>query len=190
MYLADTGSDRLYELLSQAVRESALLEAALERETRALSTRDVDTLQQAVAAKHQAVENLERISQEQGALLRAGGFALDARGMDSFLQTWDQERRIRPLWGKLQDSMERCRGQNQVNGGLVQTQQHQVQQALQILRGEDTRTELYDPRGQPSPAVRPAPSPRPDPSRLPRGFYHLIPCYTSTHILWAHPALE
>ena len=148
MYVADTGSDRLYELLSQAVRESALLEAALERETRALSTRDVDALQQAVAAKHQAVENLERISQEQGALLRSGGFALDARGMESFLQTCDQEGRIRPLWGRLQDSMERCRRHNQVNGGLVQTQQHQVQQALQILRGEDTRTEVYDPRGR------------------------------------------
>lgn len=148
MYGADTGSDRLHDLLSRAVRESVLLEAALERETRALSTRDVETLQQAVAAKHQAVQNLEQVSQEQGALLRSGGFAADARGMESLLQAWDQEGRIRPLWGRLQDSMQRCRRHNQVNGGLVQTQQHQVQQALQILRGEDTRTEVYDPRGR------------------------------------------
>jgi flagellar biosynthesis protein FlgN len=142
-----TGSDRLYELLSLAVRQAVLLEAALERETRALSVRDVGALQQAVTAKHQAVQSLEQVSQEQGALLRSAGFAADALGMDSFLQTWDQERRIRPLWERLQDSMQRCRGQNQLNGGLVQTQQHQVQQALQILRGEETRTELYDPRG-------------------------------------------
>jgi flagellar biosynthesis protein FlgN len=144
---ADTESDRLQELLSRAVRQAALLEAALERETRALSTRDVESLQQAVAAKHQAVQTLEQVSQEQGALLRSGGFAADARGMDSFLQIWDQEGCIRPLWERLQDSMQRCRRHNQLNGGLVQTQQHQVQQALHILRGEETRTELYDPRG-------------------------------------------
>ncbi|MBS0002211.1 MAG: flagellar export chaperone FlgN, partial [Thioalkalivibrio sp.] len=75
--MADTGTagDRLHELLNRAVRESLLLEAALERETRALSTHDVDALQQAVNAKHQAVQGLEAVSQEQAALLQAGGFA-------------------------------------------------------------------------------------------------------------------
>lgn len=148
--MADTGTagDRLHELLNRAVRESLLLEAALERETRALSTHDVDALQQAVNAKHQAVQGLEAVSQEQAALLQAGGFAADTPGMEACLRAWDLEGRTRPLWGRLQDSMERCRRHNQINGGLVQTQQHQVQQALQILRGEDTRTELYDPRGR------------------------------------------
>ncbi|MFO8151727.1 flagella synthesis protein FlgN [Thioalkalivibrio sp.] len=148
--MADTGAaaDRLHELLNRAVRESVLLEAALERETRSLSTHDVDALQQAVNAKHQAVQGLEEVSREQAALLHSGGFAADTPGMEACLRAWDLEGRIRPLWERLQDSMERCRRHNQINGGLVQTQQHQVQQALHILRGEDTRTELYDPRGR------------------------------------------
>ena len=148
--MADRGTagDRLHELLNRAVRESLLLEAALERETRALSTRDVDALQPAVNAKHQAVQSLEAVSREQAALLQEGGFDADTAGMEACLQAWDLEGRVRPLWGRLQDSMERCRRHNQINGGLVQSQQQQVQQALHILRGEDTRTELYDPRGR------------------------------------------
>lgn len=145
---SEPDSERLHELLSRAVREAVLLEAALERETRALSTRELETLEQAVSAKHQAVQNLEQVSQQQADLLRSCGFAADASGMEGFLQVWDQERGIRPLWERLQDAMQRCRHHNQINGGLVQTQQRQVQQAMQILRGEDARTELYDPRGQ------------------------------------------
>lgn len=140
--------EQLHELLSTAVRESVLLESALERETRALSSRDLEALHQAVGAKHQAAQSLEQLTREQAALLQAGGFDPDRHGMEACLRAWDHEGRVRPLWGRLQDSIERCRRHNRINGAEVQTQQHQVQQALQILRGEDTRTELYDPRGR------------------------------------------
>ena len=145
---SETGSEYLHALLSRAVHEVALLEGALERETRALSTRELETLEQAVSAKHQAVQQLERLSREQGELLRSWGLAADLSGMETFLKNWDPETRIRPLWERLQDSAQRCRRHNEVNGGIVQTQQRGVQQAMRVLRGEDAGTELYDPRGQ------------------------------------------
>lgn len=143
-----TAIERLRELLNTAVRESVLLETALERETRALASRDLEALHQAVATKHQTAQALEQVTREQAALLQAGGFDPDRQGMETCLRAWDHEGSARPLWGRLQDSIERCRRHNQINGAEVQTQQHQVQQALQILRGEDARTELYDPRGR------------------------------------------
>jgi len=140
--------ERLDALLTEAVREACLLESALEREITALSGRDLDALSEAVARKHQVAQTLEGLTQAQTALLRAGGFAADGSGMDACLRDWDHEGVTRPRWNRLQEVMERCRHLNQVNGGVVQIQQQQVQQAIQILRGGEARTELYDPRGR------------------------------------------
>lgn len=141
-------TERLHDLLGLAVRESVLLESALDREMRALASRDLEALHRAVVAKHEVARSLEELTREQAALLRGGGFEPDGPGMENCLRAWDTEGRLRPLWGRLQDSMERCRRHNQINGAAVQARQHEVQQALQILRGEDARTELYDPHGR------------------------------------------
>jgi flagella synthesis protein FlgN len=148
MRASDAAPERLHDLLNEAVRDALSLEAVLERETRALSLRDLEKLDDAVVTKHQIAQSLERITREQTALLQAEGFEPDRQGIEACLRVWDQEGLMRPLWGRLQDTMERCRRHNQINGGVVQTHQRQVQQALQILRGEDARTELYDPRGR------------------------------------------
>jgi flagellar biosynthesis protein FlgN len=129
------------------VREACLLESALERESNALAERDLEGLNRAVAEKHQLVQSLERITREQSALLRSGGFAVDGAGMESCLRDWDTDGLMRPVWYRLQDVMARCRRLNQINGGVVETHRRQTEQAIHILRGEDNRTELYDPHG-------------------------------------------
>ena len=141
-------AERLDALLDQAVREACLLESALERESNALAERDLDALNQAVAEKHQVVQSLERFTREQATLLGQGGFAPDGPGMEACLRDWDTEGLMRPVWERLQDVMARCRRLNQINGGVVNMQQRQTEQAIHILRGEDGRTQLYDPRGQ------------------------------------------
>ncbi|MFO8003316.1 flagella synthesis protein FlgN [Thioalkalivibrio sp.] len=140
--------ERLDALLAEAVREACLLESALEREMAALSNRDVDALNEAVARKHQAAQSLERLTQAQTGLLQAGGFDSDGSGMEACLRDWDHEGVAQPRWHRLQEVMGRCRHLNQVNGGVVHAHQQQVQQAIQILRGGESRTELYDPRGR------------------------------------------
>lgn len=139
--------EHLDSLLHQAVREACALESALEQESAALAERDVDALNLAVAEKHQRVQSLERITREQSALLGAAGFAADGPGMEACLREWDPEGLARPAWNRLQDVMTRCRRLNQINGGVVETHRRQTEQAIHILRGEDPRTELYDPSG-------------------------------------------
>jgi flagellar biosynthesis protein FlgN len=140
-------AERLDALLHQAVREACLLEAALERESAALAGRDLEGLNRAVAEKHQLVQSLERITRDQTALLRSAGFGADGPGMEACLRDWDAEGLMRPAWNRLQDVMERCRRLNQINGGVVEAHRRQTEQAIHILRGEDPRTELYDPSG-------------------------------------------
>lgn len=141
-------ADRLAELLRQAVREACLLEDALERETAALGSADVNALNDAVGRKHQLAQSLERLTREQTSLLLASGFDADGPGMDACLKAWDSEGGLSEDWSRLQQAMERCRRLNQINGGVVRTQQQQVAQAIQLLRGSDGPAELYGPQGR------------------------------------------
>jgi flagella synthesis protein FlgN len=143
----NTSAQRLDTLLTQAVREACLLESALERESNALAERDVEALNQVVAEKQQLVQTLERVTREQSELLRKAGFDTDAAGMSACLKSWDEEGLMVPVWQRLQTVMGRCKRLNQINGGVVETQRQQVDQAIHILRGEDARTELYGPSG-------------------------------------------
>lgn len=140
-------AQRLDTLLNQAVREACLLESALERESNALAERDLQALNQAVAEKQQLVVSLERLTREQTQLMRTAGFDADAMGMAACLRAWDEQGLMTPLWERLQTVMGRCKRLNQINGGVVETQRQQVDQAIHILRGEDPRTELYGPSG-------------------------------------------
>lgn len=136
------------ELLIRAVHEAGLLENALEQETAALSERQVDALNEAVANKLQIAQSLEQLTREQNQLLSDAGFDLNAEGLQAYLHVWDPQGLVRPQWQQLQVIMERCRQLNQVNGGAVALQQRQVQQAIHALRGADNSTELYDPCGR------------------------------------------
>lgn len=135
-------------LLVQAVHEAGLLETALEQETVALSERQLDALNEAVANKLRSAESLEQLTREQNTLLDNAGFNPDAEGMQACLHVWDSQAQLQSQWEQLQAIMQRCRQLNQINGGALQLQQQQVQSALHMLRGADQSTELYDPRGQ------------------------------------------
>ncbi len=138
----------LNALLARMVQQAAWLETALEQETAALSERELEALNQAVAHKLHIAESLEQLTQEQNALLAAAGFSPDAAGMQAYLHVCDSHAQLRSQWEQLQTVMQRCQQLNQVNGGALHLQQQQVQTALQMLRGADPDTELYDPRGQ------------------------------------------
>ncbi|MCG5513580.1 flagella synthesis protein FlgN [Ectothiorhodospira shaposhnikovii] len=144
--------EQLDQILTHSVREASALEHALQLEGQALSTRDLETLNLAIAQKQQQVERLEQLTRDQGALLKREGYENNAQGMARCLRDWDAEGVLAPIWDRLVDLMTRCRQLNLANGGVVETKRRHVEQALHILRGEDPRTELYGPRGQPTSA--------------------------------------
>ncbi|MBK1673459.1 flagellar biosynthesis protein FlgN [Ectothiorhodospira shaposhnikovii] len=146
----DNGSfpEQLEQILTHSVREAMSLEHALQLESQALGSRDLDSLNLAVADKQQRVQQLEMLTRQQGALLKRENYANTAHGMACCLRDWDAEGVLTPVWERLVEIMERCRLLNLTNGGVVETKRRQVNQALHILRGEDSRTELYGPQGQ------------------------------------------
>lgn len=146
---AETLPQRLERILSGSIRHAGALEAALQRESAALSSRDLDGMDAAVAEKQERVQQLEALTREQTQLLTREGYSADAQGMERCLRDWDEEAVLHPLWQRLTEIMNHCRQLNQVNGGVVETARRRVDQAIHILRsGGDTRTELYDPRGR------------------------------------------
>lgn len=140
--------EHLDQILSQSVREATSLESALQREGAALASRDLDELNAAVADKQVRVQALEALTRQQTELLQREGYETNAHGMDRVLRDWDEDGVLRPVWERLVEVMSHCHRLNQVNGGVVETSRRRVDQALHILRGEEARTELYDPHGR------------------------------------------
>ncbi|MFP4080381.1 MAG: flagella synthesis protein FlgN [Ectothiorhodospira sp.] len=146
---AESLPQRLERILNESVRHAGALESALQRESAALSSRDLTGMDAAVAEKQERVRQLEALTQEQTQLLTREGYASDAQGMERCLRDWDEEDILSPVWHRLVQIMNHCRHLNQVNGGVVDTARRRVDQAIHILRsGGETRTELYDPHGR------------------------------------------
>lgn len=140
--------ERLLILLGQAVREGGRLESTLERETAALAALDAELLNSVVASKQAFARALEGLTQQQGTLLESAGYGSGLSGMERFLRENDQEGLLRKRWDQLLAIMEHCRRLNQINGGVVRTQQMQVQQSLQRLGRESGTPDLYGPGGR------------------------------------------
>lgn len=141
-------SERLLTVMDDAVREAGRLESILERETAALAALDSDLLNSVVASKHAFARALESLTQQQVALLEGAGYGAGLAGMEPFLKHCDQEGLLRRRWEQLLAIMERCRQLNQINGGVVRTQQMHVQQSLQRLGRESDTPDLYGPGGR------------------------------------------
>jgi flagella synthesis protein FlgN len=141
-------AERLLVILDQAVREAGRLESTLERETAALSALDAELLNSVVASKHAFARALETLTQQHGALLESAGYGTALSGMERFLRENDGEGLLRRRWDQLLAIMEQCRRLNQINGGVVRTQQMQVQQSLQRLGRENGTPDLYGPGGR------------------------------------------
>ncbi len=148
MSLQPDFAEQLAALLTQCVAEACLLEQALEREGAALARRDLDGLHDAIAQKRQHVATLEQASQAQNALLRSHGYETNAHGMETCLRDWDQEGQLRSVWERLAEVMQNCRRLNQINGGVVESSRHRVEQAIQILRGGESPVDVYGPHGR------------------------------------------
>lgn len=141
-------AQKLGVLLTQCVTEACLLEQALEQEGASLARRDLDGLHAAIAQKRRHVAALEQASQAQHALLQMHGYETNTHGMERCLRDWDLDGNLQVIWERLAQVMQNCRRLNQINGGVIESSRHRVEQAIQILRGGETPVDTYGPHGR------------------------------------------
>jgi flagellar biosynthesis/type III secretory pathway chaperone len=125
----------LQRLLLQAISASERLLTALNQEREALTGRDPTTLEQAVAAKLAAAQEVrQRLSAHEG-FLAARRLPPGRTGTERFLAGLPVEAEARKLWERLQAVARACRDGNDLNGSLVTLGRARTQRAMDILHG-------------------------------------------------------
>ncbi len=140
-------------MLAVLQREHALLRSLLDSidlELRALQDSDPSAIESAAATKNQYTQELAEHDERRRTLLRQSGFTEGASGIERLIHRCgpDRARLLRQAWQELLTLSQRCYEGNARNGQLNVVAQRMVRQMLAHLRGESTRSEVYDRDGR------------------------------------------
>jgi flagella synthesis protein FlgN len=143
--------DKLEQILRREIKDVQGLVETLGQEYEALRQRDADNLDKVVVLKEQQLETLNALAGERAELLREAGFAADRSGFGAVLDA-DSSGTLRTLWQSVEEALQQCQQQNQLNGKLLDVSKQQTQELLSLLLGNEAggRTGLYDESGKTS----------------------------------------
>jgi flagellar biosynthesis/type III secretory pathway chaperone len=138
----------LAELLGVELELTRELAEELAAEREAIAAPRGGDLGQRVERKQQLLNRIEQLEGERARLLTTLGLSDQPAALAGQLAQTDPSGRLSRLWKELLDSAAECRRRNDFNAGLVSLSLRDIEQALRILRGQEARPGLYDPRGQ------------------------------------------
>ncbi|MCP5161785.1 MAG: flagellar protein FlgN [Hahellaceae bacterium] len=142
----DTLSSRLFQLLSDDLKNLESLTQVLDKEKKALSARDSESLQQLTQYKTQLIKKLESNSQLKVRLLVSGGVKPVAGKISEQISSFADEQTV-TLWHQVQSTLEECKSRNLVNAKVANSSLQRVKKMMDILRGQASRPNLYGAKG-------------------------------------------
>lgn len=128
---------QLMLLLQDEIRQTQNLHESLQLESETLVTRDTDALDKVTRAKLEQLRTLELLGKQRDTLLST----VDGDPLNESSQ-------LSALWQQLLSLAAECQKINRINGGIIEVSFRQSQQALDILQGKSSKSELYDGSGQ------------------------------------------
>jgi flagellar biosynthesis/type III secretory pathway chaperone len=123
---------RLEELLDREIELARSLSALLASERAALTGQSPDAVEKNAAEKIRLLNAIEKLEEQRRALWSPPGSSLATAVMER--------------WRALLELIAGCRVENEINGHIIHTRQHQVRQLIDIVRGGPAIT--YDPHGK------------------------------------------
>lgn len=142
----DPGRRALTHVVQDALAVAEQLGHVLACEKTALIDQDLDAIERAIAAKHNAAADLETLEAQRRKLCQELLGSPTPAG-ETITQALDDP----ALWPRFCDALRACHEANAVNGRLVTLRRRHVRQALQVLTGhagDDVAT--YGPQAQPA----------------------------------------
>lgn len=137
---------RFSDTLKQLLQHAEALYSCLQRENQLLRHPDANALYQLNGEKSGLLIQIEALDQKRAELLAGFGFPDEPQGMQRLLATTPEQLDLETVWQTLRDVLEKCRRQNQINGGAIELSRRHAQQTLTLLRGNPDES-LYDQRG-------------------------------------------
>ncbi len=143
--------DTLGRLLAEENGALGEFESLLDREYGALTSRDIDALENLSEARQTNVVKLLKIEEERRSLCNMLGFGTDLVGLSKLIAWCDPLRSLHSRYEECATRAKRCRELNDRNGILVGAQIKRVEGLLGAMTGSTAEPRGYGPRGQSNP---------------------------------------
>ena len=144
-------ANQLSQLLTQEINLADNLLNLMQQEKNAIEVGLLEKLQTITSKKAESLDQIEVIARKRAQLLLAlSSEASTAARMNQFIaqQPSPALETLTSLVAKLEQSLEKCRHQNSVNGMVISMSQRNVQRNLNIIKGVDHESMTYTQNGQ------------------------------------------
>jgi flagellar biosynthesis protein FlgN len=141
------------KILNSEITQTQTLLELLRREFELLKGPPSKELEDLIEQKRQLLLQIEQSASLHSQLLDSLGFDSDRMGTDSFIQQCSDKEQLDQLWSQFSSLLEACQNQNEINGGAVKLNHHQITQALDVLRGFANSDKTYGPAGESLPTT-------------------------------------
>lgn len=135
------GPDPLQRLLTEEIALYTRLTELLRNEQQALTQGVADEIVQITAAKGECVNGIQSCENQRQQLLQQ-------TGLDGLLQRQTTDTPLGQSWQQLTTLASQARELNQLNGRIINMRLQRTQEALAVLRNNDSTTPVYGPDGQ------------------------------------------
>ncbi len=151
MTLSAEVQNRLSRILAQEIEQTQSLLTLLRREYELLSTPADAEMKALLEQKKLQLLQVEKSVSQHNRLLSDNGLSPNREGTEQLLKACEAAQQLQEQWQTFSSLLSECQKQNEINGGAVRLNQHQVGQALDILRGIAASEKTYGPGGQTRP---------------------------------------
>ncbi len=141
-------ANRLTELLSKERNHAEQLVQILTDEHEVLRDGEPEALVKISGRKHALVEDLEEIGKRRTVMVHQAGFSEQRDNILQMLSKLGDDHPVQKEWRRLLNSLEECKRQNIVNGGVIELAFRRNSQALSLLRGDSPESTTYGKNGR------------------------------------------
>ncbi|MES9833216.1 MAG: flagellar protein FlgN [Candidatus Thiodiazotropha sp. DIVDIV] len=141
------------KIVNNEIEQAQNLLELLQRELELLKAPPSKALEELTELKKQLLIQVEQSVTQHNQLLISQGYSSDRKGTEAFIQQCPNSDQLNEHWNQFSSLLEACQKQNEINGGAVQLNQHQVAQALDVLRGFANSDKTYGPAGESRPTT-------------------------------------
>jgi flagellar biosynthesis/type III secretory pathway chaperone len=139
------------KILNHEIEQIQQLLGLLKQEYELLKQPPSKALDDLLEIKKRLLIQVDQSTKQHNNLLNRLGLTTDRKGNDEFIQQCPDKSGLKERWSHFSSLLESCQKQNEINGGAVRLNQHQVTQALDILRGLANGDKTYGPGGEARP---------------------------------------
>ena len=142
-----TQEQQIASLLSNEIDCLQKLLNILKQEYDALLNADIEAIEQATAAKNQALAAQAATTQSRRNMTIQASFSGTNEGLQQLIATCENQQELSASFSQLTSLAQQCQATNRSNGRLILQKQQQARGALDIIRQTDTNTPTYSGQG-------------------------------------------